>query len=130
MSIWKDGKYFWILKNVFISNLYIENNLYIEAPFLWIMFNCLNGAGLLREDSLLFTIKLPVFPGTHLIHLGKMEGCAWSHPMFMNLEPIEREFNVLTNRPLEQLYPKLYYIWKYNFYWKRQMQPEMLFWID
>ena len=42
-------------------------------PFLWVGFNCLKATELLREDSLLFTIKFPESPGAHFIDLRKMK---------------------------------------------------------
>ena len=43
-------------------------------PFLWMEFNCLKATEPLRRDSLLLTIELPVFPGTHSINLRRMKG--------------------------------------------------------
>ena len=42
--------------------------------FLWMGFNCLKATQPLQGGSLLFTIKFPEIPGTHLIDLGRMTG--------------------------------------------------------
>ena len=46
----------------------------LYGPFLRMGFNCLKAIEPLRGGSLLFTIKLPEIPGTHLIDLGRMKG--------------------------------------------------------
>ena len=43
-------------------------------PMLRTGFNCLKVAEPLRGNSLLLTIHSPGVTGTHLIHLGRMEG--------------------------------------------------------
>lgn len=43
------------------------------ALFLWIGFNCLMDAELLRGDSLHLTTQSPTVPGTHLIDLGRVK---------------------------------------------------------
>ena len=43
------------------------------GTFLWIWFNCLQAAGPLVGNSLLFTTKSAGVPGAHLINLGRMK---------------------------------------------------------
>ena len=37
-------------------------------------FNCLKAAEPLREDNLIFTIKISEIPGTHLMDFGRIKG--------------------------------------------------------
>ena len=46
----------------------------LYGTFLWIWFNCLQAAGPLVGNSLLFTTKSAGVPGAHLINLGRMKG--------------------------------------------------------
>ena len=56
------SKYSYYLKNPCLKNL----KLFMDV-------NCLKVIKPLWEDNLLFTIKFPEFPGTHLINLRKMK---------------------------------------------------------
>ena len=66
-------------------------------------FNCLKAAESLRGDSLLYIIQFPGVPGTLLIDLGRMSW-SWSHPMVLNLGPLDWESSTLNTRPLLNSY--------------------------
>ena len=58
-------KFAWGLTiKLFLKKLY--------SPFLWMGFNCLKVTEPLRGGSLLFTIKFPEIPGTHLLDPERM----------------------------------------------------------
>ena len=67
-------------------------------------FNCLRAAEPLLGDSLLFTIKSPGVPGTHLIKLTRQKderlSQPWSHLAVLNLRPLDWDSITLTSRPL------------------------------
>ena len=55
----------------------------------------------LRGGSLLFSTEFPEIPGTNFIDLGRMKRLCrpWSHPVVLNMEPLDRESNASTTRP-------------------------------
>ena len=55
-----------------MERIAVKKKLY--GTFLWIWFNCLQAAGPLVGNSLLFTTKSAGIPGAHLIKLGRMKG--------------------------------------------------------
>ena len=69
-------------------------------------FNCLKAAKPLRTDSYFFTTKFPEIPGTHLINLRRMKGLVnhWSHPVVLNLGPLDWESRALITRSLLDKY--------------------------
>ena len=56
----------------------------------------------LQGGSLLFTAKFPETPGAHFIDPQNDEKLSrpWSHPVDLNMGPLDWESSVLTTRPL------------------------------
>ena len=55
----------------------------------------------LRGGSLLFTTKFSEIQGTHFIDLERMSRF-WSHPVVLNMGPLDEESITLTTGPLLQ----------------------------
>ena len=64
----------------------------------------------LRGGSLLFTTKFPDIPGTYSIDLRRMKGWAdlWSHPVVLNTGALDWESSILTTRPLQIAYVRMW----------------------
>ena len=54
----------------------------------------------LRGGSILFTTKFPETSGTQFIELRRMKGWVGSHPVVLNMGPLDWESSALTTRPL------------------------------
>ena len=72
------------------------------APFLWMGFHCLKVRELLHGDNLLFATKSLGCPGTHLINLERLSR-PWSHPVALNLRPLDWESSAFITWPLFQV---------------------------
>ena len=59
---------------------------------------------LLRGSSLLFTTKFQEIPGTHFNDLGRSLSQPWSHPVVLNMGPLDWESNALTTRLLLHMF--------------------------
>ena len=65
-------------------------------------FNWHKAAKPLQGDSWLFTTRFPEIHGTHLIKHARMKVLSrpWSHPVVLNMGPLDLESSVLTTTPL------------------------------